>query len=367
MTRHIVLLAGLIVLQALRAAEGGAVQLTLGDERLGVHGLAWWAEDRPVMSRLPTRLQATFPPRVWNLAQSPAGVRLRFATDAESVTLLAEGTTSGPPAHMTANANGGVDFYVDGIYRGSAAPAKTGKLEKTWITGRARARREVMLYLPVGRPLAITSIGLPAGAHVWPARPYAVAKPVVFYGSSITQGIAASNAGATCLAMLGRWLDFDFVNLGFSGNGMGEPALAEAMAEIEAACYVVDFWANPPTATYRENLPRFLDILRARRPRTPIVVTGPYYNPSEEVPGEAGERQIQKRAFGRDHVLARIAAGDHLLTYVDGEDMLSRAQADGLADGRHANTMGFYFCARGLEPSLRCALGLPPRDGAARP
>ena len=343
------------------------VRLAWGDERLGVRGLAWWAEDKTAVSRLPMRAKATFPPKVWSLARSPAGVRICFATDALTVRLVAEGTKIAPPAHVTGMANGGVDCYVDGVYRGSAAPDRTGKLVKEWVTGATRAQREITLYLPIARPLAIKEVVLESGAKIWPARVPAVAKPVVFYGSSITQGSAASNPGATYLALLSRWLDFDFVNLGFSGNGMGEPALAEAVAEIDAACYVVDFWANPTTETYRQNLPRFLDILRTKRPRTPILVTGPYYNPSEDVPGEGGKRQIEKRAFGREHVASRVATGDAQLVYVNGLEMLSREQADGLADGRHANTMGFYFCARGLEPYLRTALKLPPRDVTRKP
>lgn len=119
------------------------------------------------------------------------------------------------------------------------------------MTGTTSARREITLYLPFGRPIAIKEVVLAPGAKIWRAQRPAVAKPVVFYGSSITQGIAASNPGATYLALLSRWLNFDFVNLGFSGNGLGEPALAEATAEIDAACYVVDFWANPTTELYR--------------------------------------------------------------------------------------------------------------------
>ncbi len=86
------------------------------------------------------------------------------------------------------------------------------------------------IYLPYGRPLAIEAIVIAARARLWPARPYAVAKPVVYYGSSIIQGSAAANPGGNYLALLGRWLDADFINLGFSGNGFGEPALARAVA-----------------------------------------------------------------------------------------------------------------------------------------
>ena len=109
-----------------------------------------------------------------------------------------------------------------------------------------------------------------------------------------------------------------------------------------------------------------IGVLRAKHPRTPIVVTGPYYNPSEEVPGEAGERQIEKRVVAREFVEARRRAGDTQIFHVDGLEMLSKDQSDGLVDGRHANAMGFYFCARGLEPHLRSVLGLPVRSEPRR-
>lgn len=49
------------------------------------------------------------------------------------------------------------------------------------------------------------------------------------------------------------------------------------------------------------------DTLRAKHPSTPIFVTGPCYNPSEDVPGDAGQRQIEKRASAREFVAARLA------------------------------------------------------------
>lgn len=338
--------------------DPGARCLRPGEAPVSVHGLGWYQEDKPALTRLPLRLKATFPPKVWSLAQSPAGVRLRFATDAAIIGVVAKGSGAPPAPHMTAIATGGIDLYVDGSYRGSAAPDSTGKLRAEWPVGKARARREITIYLPYGRGLALEEIRLEAGAQAWPARAFAVAKPVVYYGSSITQGIAAANPGGTFPALLGRWLDTDFVNLGFSGNGLGEPALARAMAEIDAACYVVDYWANPTTEIYRTTLPAFIAILRAAHPDTPILVTGPYFNPSEDVPGDAGERQVAKRAFAREFVAHCRAAGDRRIEHVDGLEMLPREFADGLVDSRHANSMGFYLCAKGLEPALRAALGL---------
>ncbi|MCX6950794.1 MAG: hypothetical protein NTV51_01195 [Verrucomicrobia bacterium] len=342
------------------SAEAGAQHVAFPDPRLTVSGLAWFKEESPVLRRLPTRLQASFPSKVWSLAAAPSGGRIRFSTDSLTVGVVAQSTPGTTPVHVTAIAQSGFDLYVDGVYTGSVAPDAKGEIRHQWTVGTEARLREITLYLPMGRAIAVKEFILAAGAVVQPPRPFALAKPVVYYGSSITQGIAASNPGAIYQAQLSRWLNVDFVNLGFSGNGFGEPALASAVAEVEASCYVFDYWANPSTAVYRDTLPKFIEILRAKHPLTPIIVTGPYYNPSEELPGEAGARQIEKRVVAREFVAARRAAGDAQIFHVDGLEMISKAQADGLVDGRHANSLGFYFCARGLEPHLRRALGFPP-------
>ncbi len=46
---------------------------------------------------------------------------------------------------------------------------------------------------------------------------------------------------------------------------------------------------------------------------------------------------------------------------VDGLEMLSRSQGSGLVDGVHPNSLGFQWCANGLEPQLRRALKLPSK------
>jgi hypothetical protein len=340
--------------------DPAAQRLTLTDPRLVVNGLGWFTEEKPALRRLPLRMKDGVPPKVWSLAQTPSGVRLRFTTEANHVAIMASGSSSPPSVHITAIGNGGVDLYVDGVYFGSAAPDADGALKKEWALPPEKRPHELTFYLPFGKPLAVKSILVESGATIAAPRAFATAKPVIYYGSSITQGIAASNPGGIFSAVLGRWLNTDFINLGFSGNGFGEPVLAHAVAEIDAACFVVDYWANPSTQVYRDTLPGFIAILREKHPTTPILVTGPYYNPSEEMPGEAGRRQIEKRQVTRDFVNERRRAGDDNITLVDGLEMISRGEADALVDGRHANSLGNYFCARGLEPYLRAALKLPP-------
>jgi hypothetical protein len=328
------------------------------DARLKVSGLAWFDEDKPELRRLPARLKDTFRPPVWSLAQQPSGGRIRFKTDSSKITIVAQNPDTSTMHHMTTVGQSGFDLYVNGEYCNSAWPDNSGQIVKEWSVGAKSQLRDITIYLPLYKAVTVKEIVLEKNAKLEPPAPFALPKPVVYYGSSITQGGCAENPGLSCQAIVSRWLNADFVNLGFSGNGLGEPAVAEAIAEIDAACFVLDYWANPTPEVYKETLPGFVDMLRARHPKTPIVIPGPYYFPAEAVSPETKARQEEKRRIAREFVKARRKARDANIRYVDGFEMLSRQHADGLVDGVHANSIGFYFCAKGLEPHLRKALGL---------
>lgn len=329
------------------------LEIPFPDPRLTVAGLPWFTENEGRLARLPLRLKDTFRPTVWALAQHTSGVRIRFRTNSTSVHVQAKGGTS-QSHHMTSVMKNGLDFYVDGRYKGSAWPAAEGVIRKSFPTyGPATEFRDVTLHLPLYNSITIETITLAPGAEIQPPTAFALPKPVVYYGSSITQGGCASNPGLSYQAILGRRLNVDFVNLGFSGNGMGEAEVARAVAEIDAAAFVLDYWANPTPATYSRTLAPFVEILRTKHPDVPILIPSPFFNPGRE------RIQADKRETARRFVDTLRAAGDLNVHYVEGLDMISEDTAWGLVDGRHANSLGFHLCANGLEPHLRRVLDLP--------
>jgi hypothetical protein len=323
---------------------------------LTVNGLPWFNEDQPVLRRLPLRLKEQFRPPVWDLAQHPSGGRIRFRTDSTTVGLIAENPSFSNMHHMASVGESGFDLYVGKNYLGSAWPDKDGKIVKEWKVGRDRRTREITLYLPLYKHVAVREINLDVEASIERALPYGIEKPVVYYGSSITQGGCASNPGGSCQAILERRLNADFVNLGFSGNGMGEPALAQAICELDPSCVVLDFWGNPSAEQYAAALPPFVELLRKKFPKTPILVTSPFYFPAEDADMELARGQGIKRRTAGDYVGQRRKAGDSHIAFVDGFKMLGKGQASGLVDGVHCNSLGFYFNAIGLEPFLKKAL-----------
>jgi lysophospholipase L1-like esterase len=335
-----------------------AQSIPFPDSRLPIFGLGWYAEDQPKLSRFPTRLQATFTPAVWGLAQHPSGARLRFRTDSRQVGLRARNPSFSNMHHMASIGENGFDLYVDGHYRASASPDGQGVISATWKVSGETALRDVEIYLPLYKAVTIDEVTLDDGAQVLPPKSYAVSKPVVYYGSSITQGGCASNPGGSYQAILERRLNADFINLGFSGAGLGEIQIAEAITELDPSCIVLDFWANPSFAIYQQKLPPFVAKLREKFPRVPILVVSPFYFSGEAADPKVAAEQSAKRAFCARFIKEARRSGDSRLLFVDGLEMLNAKQADGLVDGVHPNSLGFHYCANGLEEPIRRALKL---------
>ncbi len=356
-----------ILLLAAAALAGQTPQpelrwLPLSSQDVEVNGLPWLTENAGELVRLPLRLEQTFRPPVRNLAKSPSGGRIRFRTDSAAIAVRLEYPSPPDMANMHAFGQTGVDLYVDGVYIASAVADKEaapGKIyQRTLLTG-SPAPREVTIYLPLYKPVKVLSIGVGKDAKLARAKPFAVARPVVFYGTSITQGGCASRSGMSYQAILGRMLNLDYVNLGFSGNGMGEPEVARAVAEIDAACFVLDFAQNNRTVDSLEKVyAPFIETLRAKHPETPILAITPIYSSREAVAGPA-KTELQKM---RDHIrqvaARRISGGDGHLEIVEGTDLLGPAHGDGLVDGTHPNDLGFQRMAEGLAERLRKVLEL---------
>lgn len=67
-------------------------------------------------------------------------------------------------------------------------------------------------------------------------------------------------------------LDREIINLGFTGNGQLDLEIAEAMAGIDAPCFVIDCLPNCSLKLMDENYAKFLKIIREKKPSVPILL-----------------------------------------------------------------------------------------------
>jgi lysophospholipase L1-like esterase len=330
--------------------------IQLPHQDVKVNGLPWYGENGGELFRLPARLKETYRKPVWELGESPTGGRIRFRTNSTALAIRLEYPEPPSMNNMHAFGQTGVDLYADGVYRGTAIAgrdAKPGKMqEHTYYTDKQRTDREITLYLPLYMPVKVLGIGLDPEARIEPAKPFAVSRPIVFYGTSITQGGCASRSGMSYQAIAGRMLNADFVNLGFSGNGRGEPEVARTVADIAASCFVLDFAQNNPTVeSLAQVYAPFLATIRSQRPETPILVITPIYSSRESWSRDA--RLEGMRELIRQVAAQRIAAGDRHVEILEGTDLIGPTRGDGLVDGTHPNDLGFEWMAEGV--ALRIA------------
>src|SRR5262249_47654418 len=152
--------------------------------------------------------------------------------------------------HMPATGVSGLDLYVKteaGKWHWLAIgrPSKQSN-HVSLVSGLPAGKHEYLLYLPLYNRVSSVEIGLAKDQKLEKAepRPAERQKPIVFWGTSITQGGCASRPGMVHTAILGRRLDRPVINLGFSGNGKMEPEMADLLAELDPAVYVLDCLPN---------------------------------------------------------------------------------------------------------------------------
>ncbi|MCH2160357.1 MAG: SGNH/GDSL hydrolase family protein [Phycisphaerales bacterium] len=312
--------------------------------------------------RLPARAEGLVRNPVWNLSRDSAGIVVRFQTDAPEI--HARWTLTDPKLampHMPATGVSGVDLYArmpDGSWRW-VANGRPGGLENEarLMRGVEPALREFMLYLPLYNGIESVAIGVPGGRVLQPGpkRVESNRKPVVFYGTSITHGGCASRPGMAHVAILGRRLDRPVVNLGFSGNGTMDIEIADLMAEIDAAVYVIDCLPNLNGEAVQARAVPFVKRLRELRPNVPIVlVEDRTYDGSEFSPGRANRNRENRAALSaaRDSLLAE---GFENLHYIEGGTLLG-ADGEATVDGSHPTDLGFLRQADAMQPVLQEAL-----------
>ncbi|XCW06542.1 GDSL-type esterase/lipase family protein [Streptomyces sp. HUAS MG47] len=179
----------------------------------------------------------------------------------------------------------------------------------------------------------------------------------VVHGDSITEGWLSTRPAHSWPAVAGRALGLDAVNLGYAGAARGELPTAEQLAALPAELLTLAFgtncWGRTPHSAplLYETTRAFLAVVRAGRPRTPLLLLSPVLRPEAEATRNAlGATLAELRTAMEEAVRDRVAAGDDRLALLPGRDVLG---AQDLADGLHPNDRGHARIARAVAGALR--------------
>lgn len=292
---------------------------------------------------------------VYALHTNTAGGRVRFKTDSPYVAINAKMANVGKMGHFTLAGSAGYDLYIKekGIehYFRSFIPYLNISCGYEGVAEfGASEMRDITINFPLYSDVLELFIGISENAELLPAAPYKTEKPIVFYGSSITQGGCASRPGNAYSAAVARQFDADHINLGFSGNALAEVEMAEYIKHLNMSAFVFDYDYNAPTLEYLEKTHfRMFDIIRKANPDLPIVILSrPKYSTCWY---EDKCRDIICSTYEKAK-----KAGDNNVYFIGGRELMSMAGYEGTVDDCHPNDLGFSSMTKAVCGVLERAL-----------
>ena len=303
------------------------------------------------LERLPERLRKSLPSLEF-LGRRCPGARLCFRTNSRHLTVRLEMEKVTPDIGMSIYSCQSAGVYVGNRkspdYLGHVFPAEYGCTTAERSFEKRPGLEDVMIYFPRNEVVTGLAVGVDDDAVVEPPTPFRHAKPVVFYGSSITEGGCCSKPANAYSAFLSRWLDFDCINLGFSGAARGEPAMADFIATLDMSVFVLDYDHNATTVEWlaKTHEPFFKRIRAAHADLPALMLTRPDSDRLAEQPAE-------RRAVIRATCENARAAGDRHVAFVDGATFYGASDRDACSnDGCHPNDLGMHRIAQALCPVL---------------
>ena len=317
--------------------------ISIYDDNITINGLSFLSKGNN-LNRLPKEMKNKIRPILWKLGMQPSGGRIRFKTNSKTISIVAK-SSSFVSYHMTSIMKNGLDIYVNNVYSGSAWPNSNGKIKKQFQLENNNIKN-ITIYLPLYASIKIEKLYIEKSAAIKKANDLSEIDPIIYYGSSITQGASASNPGLSYEAIISRNTKIDFINFGFSANGLGDIEIAALIGSLDSSLIVLDYWANPTSLQYKKSLPQFVDAIRKKRKNVPILIITPFYSIGLE------KQQKEKKEIISNFVENLKKQGDTNIYMIEGTKMLSKELSFGLVDGIHLNSLGFWFAANALEPKI---------------
>lgn len=303
-------------------------------------------------SRLPEDLKDVTRKALWDLGLNSAGLAIRFSTNSKILGARWTLLNNFGMSHMAYTGIKGIDLYYlndKGVwcFVGTAQP--NGKESRNlFLSNMDGKMREYMAYLPLYDGVEKVEIGIDSTATIGmprnPALTKGAKKPIVFYGTSITQGGCASRPGMVYTSIISRAKNTEVINLGFSGNARMDKSSVEAVSRIDADQYVIDCLPNCTAQTLRDSAEFFLTTLAKAHPSSPIYMVENYKLMYEDLDLKTQKDMVEKHEYWYGLYKKLRKEGYRNLRYVP-RSKVDEGDNEGSVDGAHRTDLGFQRMA----------------------
>lgn len=293
--------------------------------------------------RMPESVAKKVSAGVLELHACTAGGRVKFITDSNYVAIKAEMDGILKMPHFALSGSMGFDLYANNNYFKSFVPRNIVEDGyESVIDFNTDGLKEITINFPLYSNVKNLYIGIQKGAALKEAAPYRNTKPIVYYGSSITQGACASRPGMSYEAIISRRFNYNFVNLGFSGNAKAEDEMIEYVKGLDMSIFVYDYDYNAPTVEHLRNThEKMFKHIRKAHPVLPIIMMS---RPKLFLTEEEKERMKVVETTYQNAILA----GDKNVYFIDGPTLMELCKDEGTVDGVHPTDFGFASMAKAV-------------------
>ncbi len=315
------------------------------NENLALYGLSYDQNDKCFV-RMPRNVAEKVSIGVDYCNRLSAGGRIRFSTDSEEFYLSVKYKELSNSANSSRTGSAGFSLIeeTDGMnaYVGRLFPDcdENEKFERQ-IGLNGKKMRDYILHFPTYAQIENVTLGFEKNSTVKPGIKYKDVKPIVYYGSSITQWGCASRPDTAYTQLISKWNNVDYVNLGFSGSAKGEQEIVDYVCTLDASVFVLDYDHNAPTVEHLKSTHfNFYQAYRKAHPTTPIIFVS---KPNYDVDTNAEIRfNVIKETFD-----TAIKNGDDNVYIIHGKELFGDEDRECcFVDGCHPNDLGFYRMAK---------------------
>ena len=308
-------------------------------------------------SRLPADLKDVTRKAVWDLGLNSAGLAVRFSSNAKAMGAQWTLLNNFHMNHMPGTGIRGIDLYtlVDGQWRHIGTAQPNGKESRNiFFRNGDGSQREYLAYLPLYDGVEKLEIGVDSTATL--SAPKVVSfksrKPILFYGTSITQGGCASRPGMVYSSIIGRWFDCETINLGFSGNARMDKSMLEAIKRVDAEKYVIDCLPNCTQQIMKDSAYYFMSTLAKERPDVTIHMVENVEFTDRNINQRTAKDLVEKNQIWEDLYKQLRKEGYKNVKYIKAKGLVGEDDEHSV-DGAHFTDLGFLRMAQSLKKYLK--------------
>ena len=305
--------------------------------------------------RLPKKYKETVRGELWDLSENSAGVCIPFSSNTRKLTVKWSVKNDLRMNHMSDACIKGVDLYEkrgqNWYYFGTGLPNISNN-EQIFFEGVEKKKREYCLFLPLYDTIIDIQLGIDNDSSF--DNISFQNNPLVFYGTSITQGGCASRPGLAHTNIISRELGQECINLGFSGNGHLEKSIGTIMSDIDASLYVIECMYNVDKNMIREKTTPLIKSIRAKpqTKNTPIVFMEQVIIDNDHINKNFISSVVGKNEELNKQVQESIIGGEKNLFIIKHNGAIDK-DSEATVDGIHFNDLGFQRYAKHFIKNIR--------------